>query len=432
MAFLLKDSPECAKSELELFSLPPTQTVIERGQWVEFHPLANVFDGGPVEFNISGSGEEYLDLSQTQLYVKAKIVKEDGKPISAECKVGPVNLLLHSMFSQVDISLNERLVSSSNNTYPYRAMIEKLLNHGFDTKTSQLSSEMFYKDTAGRMNVYDTAAAEPNDGFNERAKMFQLGESVDMIGRLHLDMFHQERLLLNMVDVKIKLIRSKPEFCLLGDGKYKLSLENTSLFVRKIRVSAGVILGHAKSLEKTTAKYPINRVLCKAYSIPAGNMSFVQDNIFTGQMPNRIVIACVDNDAFNGNYEKSPFEFKHYDINFMGVYVDGQPVPHPPITPCFEKNHFIRAYQNLFTNAENKGLYLTRSEFSKGYTLFHFDLSPDLCDGQHLNIIRHSNLRLEVKFATALPQTISLLVYAEFENLIEINKARNILYDFGN
>ncbi|GFX83846.1 uncharacterized protein F54H12.2 [Trichonephila clavipes] len=69
MAFLLKDSPECAKSELNLFALPPTQTVIERGQWVQFHPIANVSDGGPIEFVISGSGEEYLDLlSNSTLY----------------------------------------------------------------------------------------------------------------------------------------------------------------------------------------------------------------------------------------------------------------------------------------------------------------------------------------------------------------------------
>ncbi|KFM69670.1 hypothetical protein X975_14593, partial [Stegodyphus mimosarum] len=235
------DSPECAKSELDLFSLPPTQTVIEKGQWVEFHPLANVSEGSPVEFNVSGSGDDYLDLSQTQLYVKVKILKNDGKPITAESKVGPVNLFLHSMFSQVDISLNERLVSTSNNTYPYRAMIEKLLNHGFDTKTSQLSSELFFKDTAGRMNVFDTQDTQPNEGFNQRAELFKLSASVDMISRLHLDMFHQERLLLNMVDMKIKLIRSKPEFCLLGEGEFKVLLEQASLFARKVRVSPGGI-----------------------------------------------------------------------------------------------------------------------------------------------------------------------------------------------
>ncbi|GFX65950.1 uncharacterized protein F54H12.2 [Trichonephila clavipes] len=206
MAFLLKDSPECAKSELNLFTLPPTQTVIEKGQWIQFHPIANVTDGGPVEFLISGGGEDYLDLSQTQLYVKAKILKNDGKVLTDDDKIGPVNLCLHSLFSQVDISLNGRNVSSSCNTYPYRAILETILNHGYDSKTSQLSSEIYYKDTAGRMNIYYDDDKEPNEGFNKRASLFKKSATVDMIGRLHVDLFNQDRLLLNLVDLKIKRI----------------------------------------------------------------------------------------------------------------------------------------------------------------------------------------------------------------------------------
>ncbi|GBM16061.1 hypothetical protein AVEN_163107-1 [Araneus ventricosus] len=128
MAYILKGSPECLKSEQELFHLPAIQTAIENGHLFEFHPLSNVFDGRPVEFHISGSGEEYLDLSQTQLYLKAKILKGDGSPIlkeiktvadgSPETKIGHVNLFLHSLFSLVDVSLNDRLVPNSSNTYP--------------------------------------------------------------------------------------------------------------------------------------------------------------------------------------------------------------------------------------------------------------------------------------------------------------------------
>ncbi|GFT35620.1 uncharacterized protein F54H12.2 [Trichonephila clavipes] len=111
---------------------------------------------------------------------------------------------------------------------------------------------------------------------------------------------------------------------------YKVTLEKITLLVRKVHVSPGNVLGHMKALEKETAKYPINRVLCKVYSIPQGSMSFVQDNIFIGQMPKRIVVGCVNNDSFHGTFEKYPFDFKHYDINFIGVYVDGQPTPHNP------------------------------------------------------------------------------------------------------
>lgn len=422
MAFLLKDSPECVKSELELFHLPGTQTVIQSGQWVEFHPLSNVFDGGPVEFHVSGSGDDYIDLSQTQLYVKAKILKNDNTTIGKDDKIGPVNLFLHSLFSQVDITLNDRPVSNSSNTYPYRSYIETLLSHGYDSKTSQLTAELFYKDS--------------ENGLEKITEFFKESRTVDMIGCIHSDLFHQERLLLNLVDLKIKLVRSKPEFCLLGKAGFKVVLDHVSLLIRKVRVSPGVILGHARALEKGTAKYPINRVLCKVYSIPKGNMSIVQDNVFVGQMPKRIIVGCVDNEAFHGSYAKSPFEFNHFDLNFIGTYVDGQPMPHNPLEINFAQKNYIRAYQSLFLGTEkmgeDRGIYISREEYPNGYALYAFDLSPDLCNGEHINLIKHSNLRLEMKFSKPLAQTICVIVYAEFENLIEINKSRNVLYDFGN
>ncbi|GFX38733.1 uncharacterized protein F54H12.2 [Trichonephila clavipes] len=124
-----------------------TQRVIQDGQWKQFHPLSNVFDNAPVEFHISGSAEDYIDLSQTQLYVKAKIVKVDNTPITKDDTIGPVNLFLHSLFSQVDVFLNDRVVSNSSNTYPYRSYIETLLNHGYVSKIFQLTAELFYKDS---------------------------------------------------------------------------------------------------------------------------------------------------------------------------------------------------------------------------------------------------------------------------------------------
>ncbi|GFX53828.1 uncharacterized protein F54H12.2 [Trichonephila clavipes] len=133
------------------------------------------------------------------------------------------------------------------------------------------------------------------------------------------------------LDLKIKLIRSKHEFCLQGSEGFKVVLDHVSLFIRKVRVNPGVILGHAKALEKTSVKYPINRVLCKVYSIPKGSMSFIQDNIFSGQMPKKLFVGCVDNEAYHGAFSKSPYEFKHFNLNFIGVYVDGQPVPHNPL-----------------------------------------------------------------------------------------------------
>jgi len=78
MAFAHYMSCECTKSELDLFSVPFTQTSMEHGSWVEYHPLTTVSDGSPVEFDVSGTGDDCVDFANTMLYVKVKITKQDG------------------------------------------------------------------------------------------------------------------------------------------------------------------------------------------------------------------------------------------------------------------------------------------------------------------------------------------------------------------
>ena len=60
-------------------------------------------------------------------------------------------------------------------------------------------------------------------------------------------------------------------------------------------------MGHVKALEKTSRKYLIRRVEVKVDTVPRGNMNYVQDNMFLGQLPKRLVIGCVDSDATIGH-----------------------------------------------------------------------------------------------------------------------------------
>ena len=143
MAFLHADSCECVTTNLDLFSVPPTQTSVEHGVYVDYHPLTNVTDGSPIEFDLPASVTDYLDLAN----VKVKVTQRDGTNLQPDAQVAPVNLFLHSLFSQVDIRpmLNGTSVTAANDTYPYRAFMETLLSYGEDAKNSQLTSALYYK-----------------------------------------------------------------------------------------------------------------------------------------------------------------------------------------------------------------------------------------------------------------------------------------------
>ena len=80
----------------------------------------------------------------------------------------------------------------------------------------------------------------------------------------------------------------------------------------------------------------------------------------------------------------------------------------------------------------NDGNDISREDYPNGYCLFAFDLTPDLSANElsHWNLIRHGSVRLEVRFASPLTTTVDCVVYAEFENILEIDASRQILIDF--
>ncbi|KAI0231796.1 hypothetical protein LSAT2_017836 [Lamellibrachia satsuma] len=401
MAFVHRQSCEGVKTELDLFTVPPTQNCISDSHVVEHQPTASLDSGGPIEFLIPGSGDDYLDLANTMLHVQAKVTRANGHALDAGESVGPVNNWLQSLWRQVDLYLNGTLVTSSSNTYAYRSYIETLLSYGSDAKSTQLTNQLWYKDTASRMNSVELAAGPaPNHGFVTRREYITGSRVVDMMGRLHVDMFMQDKFLINGVDVKIRLVRSKPSFALmaLGPHDYKLIIVNAALFVKKATLNPAVQVAHIKALEKNTVKYPLRPVDCKVYSIPAGALSHTHENLFLGTLPKRLVLCCIDNDAYNGAYDKNPFHAKNNTIGFHSVYVDGRQIPAKPFQPNFTENLFARSYASLFTSTgkiwQDEGNGLTRDDYRDGYTFFCFDLTPDQCDGPCFHLVQKGNLRI--------------------------------------
>ena len=151
------------------------------------------------------------------------------------------------------------------------------------------------------MDSIDFAAANVNSGLGTRRTLARESRVIDMMGRIHADIFFQDRYMLNEVGVKIKLIRSNNAFCLMGDAAYKVKIMHASLFVRKVKLMPSVFLAHAKALERGTAKYPIRRVVCKSFTILQNYRDVNHEKLFSGQLPTRMVIELVDNRAFNGD-----------------------------------------------------------------------------------------------------------------------------------
>ena len=63
--------------------------------------------------------------------------------------------------------------------------------------------------------------------------------------------------------------------------------------------------------------------------------------------------------------------------------------------------------------------------------MYAFDLSPDLAEEGHFNLAEQGTVCLKLKFGAALQYTMTVVAYAAIENVIEIDRNRNIIYDCG-
>jgi hypothetical protein len=141
------------------------------------------------------------------------MTKRDGTNIANDAKVSLINYPLATIFCQVDVTLGECLISQSSATYPYSAIMECLLNYPEDTLKTQFSAGLFSKDTAGVSMESKDSSTGANKGLEARACYCAESREFHLLGPIHSDIFFQEHLLLNSVNLRLQLTRAKDEFC---------------------------------------------------------------------------------------------------------------------------------------------------------------------------------------------------------------------------
>jgi len=102
------------------------------------------------------------------------------------------------------------------------------------------------------------------------------------------------------------------------------------------------------------------------------------EKLLSSQLPTRVAIGRVRNRTFNGHTERNPFNFQHFNLSEIALYLDVQQ-QHAirPIQPDYEHGQYIRAYDTLFTGtgklSKDEGLFITREDYGNGYALYAFE-----------------------------------------------------------
>ena len=410
--------------EFDIFRVPPTQRSVWKDVVTEHRPICVIEKGSPIPFEFRSEANEFIKFNESMLYLKYKIKlsKTDKSVVKHEdwASIVPVNNFIHSIFDKVELSVNQVQLTMAASNYAYRAYMEKLLGFSKSSKEGFLCGAM-WGDRGER-----TEAITPE----KTADQSEI--TIELMDKIHFDLTFQNRAFLGNSTFSIKLYPSPPSFHFEVPTGYQLitEIKEPILYVHRSYITDSLSTAIGKALKIAPAKYPITRTEIKHFTLEKGVIERFINHAIDGVLPRRIFVMMVDQAAFSGSVTKNPFYFEHNNLNHLVCYLGGTSFPSQPMTPDFKNNLFVKEfmalYQALNQNGTDTYTELSRKDFKDGNAIFAINLTPDLSSGPgavgHYNLQNRGELRLHVKFASELTKTTTLLMYQEFDSIIEVDE----------
>lgn len=184
-----------------------------------------------------------------------------------------------------------------------------------------------------------------------------------------------------------------------------------------------------RKLQKKWTKYPVVRSEIRSFTFNRTTTKWIEDNLFLGKVPQRMIVGILDGTAFNGDKEKYPFAFQKKVVTSVRQFIEREEYPYVTLKLNGASDHKDRMGYYRFLEAA--GSVSKHREFmvkpdergkDKNCTLFMWNNVPSGdADGPRLNPKQTGNVRLEIQFRAALNANVTILLWGEFESIIYID-----------
>jgi hypothetical protein len=150
-----------------------------------------------------------------------------------------------------------------------------------------------------------------------------------------------------------------------------------------------------------------------------------------------LLFTLVKNKDFLGSLVTNPFNFKHYDIRHLSLYVNGKQIPSEGLhIYTGREKTTVMGYRTLFEASgirhSRMGLQITHDIYIAGYIMLLFDLTPDHVAAEgHTSHPDSGHIKIEAQFKKALPDVVTCLLYLEYDNCVRIDEKRIVTTDFS-
>ena len=407
-------SEEGMPQELIPFSVMNTQVMIKGVQEVKYLPINSFETSDTVNFEIPA--QHNLMIKNIEIVTKFKIDGDDDVTLVSN----PANAL----WKQVDIVLNNKyqLSNPMQQSSNYETFFSTILNVDQEREEVIFSNQGFLLDAGG-----DKAEADKIDNKNaaKRANLIEGGKSVTMISDLNCSLLKTPKLLIPGLEFNISLTKNKPEFLLLSAGTdFKIMIEKVYLNVTYVQPEEVYLKMLEDKLEKTPAIYDGRRTEISTFGIQSGVTKYQFNNIFRGSLPSFMVLCVQDREAINGAYDKNPYTF--HPFKSVQVYINNREYFPDPLETTKDDNTLMLNHFYKALGYDLKGTCLINRDNFRAHFMIPIVLARDRSIKFHHNLQEIADFKVEIEFETAVVANQVLMVYSVFDQIIKIDKERNV------
>ena len=207
----------------------------------EIYPTTSL-DEDCIEFEFQTDRNYYVDLRQSFLALNLKFVKgrgydtyeskekkkehkdesvvftetrtDDSDEEEEVARVTYVNNIMHSLFSNVQVYINNQQIYNSNGLHAHKFYI----SNNFRATISEYKGVLHCECYDYEQDPEDISNPRPDPFFTRRMKLLSRPDCFMLYGKLGIDFFSTSELLYPNMKIRLRLIRARPNFYMIGDN----------------------------------------------------------------------------------------------------------------------------------------------------------------------------------------------------------------------
>ena len=425
------DFVPCMIPQLELFQKKGVQTCITGRSVEKIKPLTSLQSHSDVlEFLCSGRPLSFMDICNVQLRLVLHMQKKNGSPLAAtDISVSVADLLLHSLFSQCEVFLNERPVTPSPHYYNYKSYLDLATSATPDAVQTQLQTLLFIPDD-------QPASANGSAAWTARQKPFLQSKRVELIGKVRADIMNivNGLYLLDNVSLRIRFTLAPQNFFLWSKSQNadaQIVIDEAQLLVPFMFVNPELSLGIEKYLLQHNAVYRYKSTQVKVFIHPPNTEVISCPISFSGKLPTNFLLTFIKTTDMSGDILSNPYNLQHFNCKEIQVFVNGTERKYEmDFDTTVGCSSVLRTLYNElgFDDESTSANLFTIDGLRNGRFAVGCDLTVDHSGGyRSQNLDLHGTVRIQARLGNVVSHSIAVILFAEYDTQMEITASREVV-----